>query len=76
MSYVLTVNDYAKALKVWLDLEIKYEAFGINLTLSIGGIICEYHDVNMNYFSNESTVKTNLHSYFSEKSSYNVATTF
>ena len=73
---ITTECDYAKALKEEFDTEIKSEAFGFNLNLSIEVINYEYHDKYHNGVSKEGNTKMDFHSNFSLESTNNEATTF
>ena len=66
--------DYAEALRVKFDTEIRSEAFGFNHTLSIEGSTYQYHNKYQNARRNQSNVKMDFHSHFSYDSDPNAAT--
>ena len=64
ISSFMTECDYAEALKAEFDMEIQQEVFRFNHTLSIEGIICEYHNKHRNDVSNDPNVNIDFHSIF------------
>ena len=63
-------------MKAEFYMKIHSEAFGLNLTLSIEGSTCEYHDKYINYVRNEGNVKIYFHPHFLDDSAQNAANTF
>ena len=56
-------------------MENQSEAFGFNITISIEGSTCEYHNKHHNDKSNGGKVNIEFHSPFSDESAQNAATT-
>ena len=52
------------------------ESFGFNRSLSIEGCSCDYHTQSLNNNDDISSVKMDFHSFFSDDSLQNAATTF
>ena len=77
-DWFLSERDYAERLVKELDGEIQSEHFGDNATLSIEGCTLQYHKkaIVTNDMLDNSIVKMDFHSHFSDHSRQDAATTF